>query len=251
MNNKESKRKIKDTSLEDIEEQRAFQRSRIITRSPTKEVETENHMAEILQAINSLKQDMNKGFQDSNKQNDELKTELEKVNKELKQMKEEMKTKEDAWMKEKQEMMKRINKLEENAEKQDKIKRRNNIVIKNIELEEDNIKEQIKAIIYKKLNTKVTINEAFEIKKGIIIAKIENWQQKMAIMKNKPKLKGTEIYIENDLTKNELYIQKELRRIAKEENQKGNSAKVGYQKITINNKIYEWEELNRDNISKN
>ena len=55
-------------------------------------------------------------------------------------------------------------------------------------------------------------------------------------MKNKSKLHGEDRFIDNDMTKTEREIQKALRSRAKEEREKGNTAKVGYQKILINKK---------------
>lgn len=47
---------------------------------------------------------------------------------------------------------------------------------------------------------------------------MSNWQErKKVLMNNKYYLNGTDIYIDNDTTKNELEIQKNLRVIAKKE----------------------------------
>jgi hypothetical protein len=48
--------------------------------------------------------------------------------------------------------------------------------------------------------------------------------------------------IEDDLTKKERDIQKELRALAKEERQKGLRMKVGYKKIWIEGKGFRWDE---------
>jgi hypothetical protein len=62
------------------------------------------------------------------------------------------------------------------------------------------------------------------------------------------KLKGQDIYIDDDLTKSEREIKKTLRKKGREEREKGNNeVKVGYQKIFINgNRIY-WKDLNTKN----
>jgi hypothetical protein len=65
------------------------------------------------------------------------------------------------------------------------------------------------------------------------------------LWKNKRKLrekKGKRVYIEDDLTKKERDIQKELRALAKEERQKGLRVKVGYKKIWIEGKGFRWDE---------
>ena len=68
-------------------------------------------------------------------------------------------------------------------------------------------------------------------------------EDKIAIMKNKNKLQGTDIYIDDDLTKQEREIQRTLRMRAREEREKGNEARVGYQKLMINNNWVNWKEL--------
>ena len=64
-------------------------------------------------------------------------------------------------------------------------------------------------------------------------------------MKNKNKLKGTQTYIDDDLTKEELEIQKQIREIARKEKQKGSQVRIGYKKICIDGKWRRWEELTK------
>lgn len=61
-------------------------------------------------------------------------------------------------------------------------------------------------------------------------------------MSNKHKLKGTKIYIDNDMTLKERIIQAEIRKIAREEIGKGHKIKVGYRKITIEGEEHMWDE---------
>lgn len=62
------------------------------------------------------------------------------------------------------------------------------------------------------------------------------------------------IIIEDDLTWKEREIQQKLRKMAREEKEKGMKAKVGYMKISINEKWYRWneerEELEEENAGK-
>ena len=53
-------------------------------------------------------------------------------------------------------------------------------------------------------------------------------------MKNKSNLHGEDTIIDNDMTRIEREIQKAIRSHAKEGREKGNTAKVGYQKILTN-----------------
>jgi hypothetical protein len=78
----------------------------------------------------------------------------------------------------------------------------------------------------------------------MIVADLESWGEKRKVMENKRKLrekKGKRVYIEDDLTKKERDIQKELRALAKEERQKGLRVKVGYKKIWIEGKGFRWD----------
>ena len=81
----------------------------------------------------------------------------------------------------------------------------------------------------------------------IVRAEINTFQQKLWIMKNKYKLAryAKKIYIEDDLTKEERKIQSELRKKGKEEKEKGNKVKVGYKKISINNRWIKWDDLDK------
>ncbi|KAK9695249.1 hypothetical protein QE152_g32714 [Popillia japonica] len=86
------------------------------------------------------------------------------------------------------------------------------------------------------------IKEAYKINREkhyqMVRVELESFQNKIDIMKAKSKLKNTKIYIDNDLTKEERYIQKELWNAAREERENGNEVKIGYQKMTINRKQY-------------
>lgn len=66
---------------------------------------------------------------------------------------------------------------------------------------------------------------------------------KIAVMRNKNKLKGEDCYIDADLTRQEREIQQALRTRAREEREKGNIVKVSYQKLLINDQWVNWQTL--------
>ena len=70
--------------------------------------------------------------------------------------------------------------------------------------------------------------------KGMITVQLNTLKDKINIMKKKSKLHGEDTFIENYMTKIEREIQKTLKSCVKDEREKGNTAKVGYQKILIN-----------------
>lgn len=76
------------------------------------------------------------------------------------------------------------------------------------------------------------------------LAKVENWEQKLAIMRNKGKLKNVhdKVYIDDDLTAAERNVQKKIRERGRQEKANNKRIKKAYQKIKIDDKWYKWEE---------
>lgn len=239
------KRKVIDTSFENLEDgEEAFQRSKITARSP--ESKDKNMEDRIIQAIQKLKEDMKAGFANCREQNEELKNELMeklgKTNEELKQIKQEMKENEKIGKREKQDLEEKLGVMEKRIERQEKEQRKNNIIIKGAEIKGPDLKGKVENFLENQIGVKTSIPEAYSIGVRMTLVKIQSWDDKMAIMKKKQNLKGTNTFIENDLTKQEREIQKTLRDIAKKEKEKGNVVRIAYKKITINNKIYQWNE---------
>lgn len=170
--------------------------------------------------------------------------ELKKNSTELKNLREEMTRRDEKWEKENHQLKKRVEVLERTLERQEKDKRRNNIVINGYEIKGPNIEKEVEDFIGKELKVEATVKEAYKIKseqgKFIVVAKLESLYKKTEVMKNKNKLKGRNIFIESDMTKEERKIQYEIRNIARGEIKKGNKTKVSYQKIYINDKVYKW-----------
>lgn len=259
MSSKDVKRKVQDTSFEnrEDEEKGVFQRSQLVARSPpikrkiaggSDTINDEMAQAQIVKGIQEMRQELKDGFEKSNKQNEELAKQLEATNEELRQIKKEMKRKEEEWYNEKQEIMARVQSLEKIIEKQEKGRRKNNIIMKNAGITGNDVAKGVESFAKQKLGVSIEVAEAYEISKGVILAKIDSWEQKKKVMQNKSKLQGSKTYIENDLTRQERDIQRQLRMIAKEEKEKGNEAKVKYQKIKINNKMYSWDEMKKNRL---
>lgn len=245
MSSKEGKRKVGDTSLEgEGEIEKVFQKSKLVSRSPVRKQNNAKEMEQVLLAITQMRGEIKEEIKENFKtQNELFQAELEKTNIELKQIKEELKLKEGEWAKEKSNLQGRILDLENRMEREDKNRRRNNIVLKEVKLEGQNVKAEVEEFLRTELDTNVQIVEAYQIRNKVVIAKVMDWTQKKKIMENKGKLRGTNMFIDNDLTQKEMDTQKKLRDIARHEREKGNTAKVGYQKIIINDKLYNWEEI--------
>ncbi|KAJ3647241.1 hypothetical protein Zmor_024770 [Zophobas morio] len=122
--------------------------------------------------------------------------------------------------------------LEQHLEKLKKAERRNNIVIKGGKLQGSEIPAEVEELLKNKVGIQTKIQDARLVseKYVIVVAKIENWDTKRAIMKQKNKLKGSKTFIEDDYTKQESERQKKIRGIAAAEKGKGVEAKVGYKK---------------------
>jgi hypothetical protein len=106
----------------------------------------------------------------------------------------------------------------------EKEKIKDNIVISGIEIDNEDrkvLKEAAKKFIVEELNIDVNVKQAFKIGPKRLVLQMEDWEAKMEVLKNKAKLKGKEIYIDSDLTRNERGIQKLIRDMAKQERQKG------------------------------
>lgn len=69
----------------------------------------------------------------------------------------------------------------------------------------------------------------------VIIVKLDSEETKRKVMRNKNKLKGETIYIENDLTWEERKTQERISRWAKTQKEKGKGVKIGMGRVKIGN----------------
>lgn len=228
-------RNKRDRDLNSSGEQEVFKRSRKIIRSPQKSTSTTEVTKE--SSMGDLKEikDMMKTMMDEIRSNTDENRKLRK----------EMREKEEKWETEKKELVGRIEQLESKWERLEKEKRRCNIVVKGVKFEEEVKEEAAKQFLWDKLGVDVEVNRVIDINKNgktVNILEMGNWNKKQKVMMNKNKLKGSKIYIENDLTLKEREIQMEIRKIAKEETGNGHKTKIGYKKITIDGVEYLWDE---------
>lgn len=189
---------------------------------------------------------------------------------ETREIKREMKEKENIWANEKIELVKKIGDLEnrvgrieckandrpnadveiklqkveriiEMQEKRDKI---NNIIIKGAKINNENVKEQVEQLLDSKLGVKSKIVWAAHrgYNENIIVARLENLEMKKEIFTNKAKLRGSDIFIEEDMTRTEREIQRRVVAAAREERKKGKVVKIGFHKISVDGKWYNWHQ---------
>lgn len=148
-------------------------------------------------------------------------------------------------------LKKKVEKLtlvEDKLEKMDRANRKENIIISGLNLEVDNIKDGNKGLeqfLQQNIKVDVRIIELHKINTRMLIAKVESFDKKIEILANKHKLKqGTcrGVYINSDLTKQERAIQKKIRERADKEKREGRRVKVGYQRLTMDGKRWNWND---------
>ncbi|KAH0812079.1 hypothetical protein GEV33_010711 [Tenebrio molitor] len=132
------------------------------------------------------------------------------LRKELATVREEMRGREEKGQLEKADWMKRMEMIEEKMEQREKKERKNNVIITGIGAISGNVERGVEEWLEREIGVKVNVKEAFKINKDkMMLAKIENWEQKKNIMLN------------DDLTKEERETQKKLRELAREERDRG------------------------------
>ncbi|XP_068912431.1 uncharacterized protein PF3D7_1120000-like [Tenebrio molitor] len=250
-------------------EERVFQRSKVIDRTPTKtEINRQQQntkMEEIKTMIQQLSQDFKEEMtkfkreikEDIQEIKDDiniLKTEARQNRKKVEDLNGKICKVEREWTREKNEMNKKLAETEDKIEMMEKTRIRNNIIVTGIEIntkESKQLKEAVACILNEELNVKAGVNKAYRIGVKKYVVELTDWESKIQILKTKKVLKGKDMYIESELTREEMAIQKKIRDIAREERKKGAAAKVRYQKAEINGQIMEWDKKNHKLVSKN
>lgn len=195
--------------------------------------------------IREIMKDMIKEFREMKKS---LTEEMVELRKDFQRKKEE-------WVEEKKEMRDKIDSLEKYVERSEREKRRNNITIKGLEIKyEGETRTAVNQFLRTELKVEAKVGGVRTLNKGtqaeLVVVEMESWDKKREIMQVKNRLKGKRIYIDDDLTRNEREIQKQIRSIAKEEILKGKKVKVGYRKITIEGECFIWDEKQKGMVER-
>lgn len=147
-----------------------------------------------------------------------------------------------------------VGKLKKWIVDKEKEERRNNIVIKGMRITggENCRGEVLKGHVTRMLEEKLDLRdkdckiETCRWSGNVIIAKIRSEEEKKEVMKRKNKLKGGQLYIENDLTWEERQIQSMLNKWAKSEKNKNVDIKIGMGKARINGVWKFWGEIEKE-----
>lgn len=167
----------------------------------------------------------------------ELANSMKELTREMREMRTEATRREEKWEKEKAELVTRIVELEKREERRDRAARKNNIRVSGVEVEDGS---GLEIWLRDELNVEAKIRSAYRVGKGMVVAEVERWEKKVEIMSAKKKLKGKKIYIDNDLTREDRAVQKQLREIARIERASGKKARVAYRRIYIEGETYGW-----------
>ena len=242
-----SDRKRDRADLDSSGEDRIFSRSKKVLRSPVAGKGGEvadavrlnpRNMEETKLVLMEMRAQMEKNGKEMKEQMEKNKEDLRK---DIEGIKDDFRIKERKWESEKRKLTNRINELVRKFEMAEKGKRKNNIVIKGLAVERGSEGKEIRDFLKEKLKVDVTVCATYEIGKEerrMIVASLENFEQKMEVMKRKKELRDTRIYIENDLTREERRIQNEILKIARDEKGKGRRVRVGYKRIVIDGEHY-------------
>lgn len=219
-------------------EELLFNRSKKIFRTPDKEKKKEEKLDLLINLVKELTVDTRQIKQDQ----EETKNEIKKIREENKQlMRENQEIKE-----ENKSMKKHINEMEQRLERLEKEKRGNNVVVNGMNIDTaDNkiLKQAMERLFEKQLQVRIEVKDAIKLGEKTCMVQLRNEKDKELVMGNKFKLqrlKNERIYINNDMTKMEREKMKEIRRIAKQEKEKGKQVKIGYNKIEIDGIVWRW-----------
>lgn len=219
----------RETSADDSKRKRnspeGFKRSKRTHRTPTKK-DSENP-ADNMEEVKDMLRDIMKEIKNIREEQDIFKKEILEIKRENKDLKE------------------TVRKLENKIESLEKKERKNNIIIRGANIEQISDSIKVSQLLKDKIEVDIKVKSVQIINKGskpLAVAHLDNWEDKIKIMRNKNRLRQTEIYIENDMTAEEREVQAKIRKLAKEERDKGKKTIVKYRKVIIDGVTLIWDQ---------
>jgi thiol:disulfide interchange protein len=106
--------------------------------------------------------------------------------------------------------------------------------------DEELLRNTMEKKINKELSLNVKVKKVYKIGQDRYNVEMNNWNEKLMVLKTKGKLRGKEIYIDSALTLTEREIQKKIRDFAKKERIKGATVRVKYQGVEIDGRSWKW-----------
>ncbi|EFN87353.1 hypothetical protein EAI_02127 [Harpegnathos saltator] len=142
----------------------------------------------------------------------------------------------------------RIRELEIKLDKKEREGRRNNVVVREVEIGEKGVEEGVNKI-WRRLELEVEMREVKRIGKGrkegegMVLVKLGNWEEKRKVMELKKKLRGKKERIEDDLTVEERKTKWRTEREVEAERRRGKRVQMGYMKMWVDGRMQRWGEM--------
>lgn len=123
----------------------------------------------------------------------------------------------------------------------DRIDKERNIVIKGVEVEKDKMMRAVRELCSDKLGIEVNIEACWRGGK-VIIARLGSVEEKRKVMRNKKLLKGSSIFIRDDLCYEDRKIQEEINRWAFVKRREGLNVRTGRGTVCIEDVWISWRD---------
>ena len=134
--------------------------------------------------------------------------------------------------------------LENRLDRIERKEKKNNVIVTGMPATKDT-KGAINELFSKQLKKAIQVQDAFAVvlKSGSTktIVKMENWEQKMEVLRSRADL-PKDIFVSEDLIPKDQFIQFKAREFARQERGRGKEAKVGQGKVFVNGAQFTWEE---------
>lgn len=228
-------------------EELLFSRSKKIFRTPDKEGKKDEKLDLLIDLVKELTAETRQIRHDQ----EETKNEVKKIREENKQL-----IRENQDIKEENKNMKKhIKEVENRLERLEKERRANNVVVNGLNMDTaDNkvLKQAMEKLFEEQLQVRIEVKDAMKLGEKTCLVQLGNEKDKELVMGNKFKLqalKNERVYINNDMTRIEREKMKEIRKIAKQEKEKGKQVKIGYNKIEIDGIVWRWNNM-REKLEK-
>lgn len=216
----------------------AFHKSKKVYRTPNKNEKGLNGLAEMKEMMEKMMEQMKTNQQEVIEKMKENQTEMRALRKEMKETNE-------RWEQKYKQLENRLLETEKRLETLESEKRKTNIVVTGIQMNENinqgDMIQVVKTKLKQLIKIECNIQGAIKLGRNRVLIKMESFEEKLQLLKNKNLLKGTQIYIDSDLTPQEREIQSKLREIMRTKKAEGQTVKMGHQKIIINGKEMVWD----------
>lgn len=142
----------------------------------------------------------------------------------------------------------RLMEIEQRLEKQDRARRKLNVIIKGLDATPNTVKEITTNFLHSRFHRNDCLADARVIGSNsnseAILATLKSWEDKLAILRMKKSVLGNQqIFIEHDNTPTERVIERHLRKVEKVERAKGKEVVRAYGRLRIDGVWLPWNNL--------